>query len=71
MLTGQHPLRIGLSVIAPGGPLAIPTDTFTLPDLELDVDEQNDVIEQPPEMAQHMRDMLQRILTADAMTAFG
>jgi len=33
MLTGQHPLRNGLSVIAPGGPLAIPTDTFTLPDL--------------------------------------
>ena len=33
MLTGQHPLRVGLSVIAPGGPLAIPTDTFTLPDL--------------------------------------
>ena len=33
MLTGQHPLRIGLSAIAPGGPLAIPTDTFTLPDL--------------------------------------
>lgn len=33
LLTGQHPLRVGLSVIAPGGPLAIKPDTFTLPDL--------------------------------------
>jgi hypothetical protein len=33
ILTGQHPLRNGLSVIAPGGPLAIIPDTFTLPDL--------------------------------------
>jgi len=34
LLTGKHPLRSdGLSVIAPGGPLAINPDTFTLPDL--------------------------------------
>ena len=33
MLTGEHPLRIGLSVISPEGGLAIPTDRFTLPDL--------------------------------------
>ena len=33
MLTGQHPLRVGLSVIAPGGPLAIKPGTFTLPEL--------------------------------------
>jgi len=33
MLTGQHPLRVGLSVIAPGGPLAIKPGTFTLAEL--------------------------------------
>ena len=34
MLTGTHPLRSDeLSVIAPGGPLAIKPDTFTLADL--------------------------------------
>jgi len=33
LLTGTHPLRGGLSVIAPGGPLAINPDTFTLPDM--------------------------------------
>ena len=38
--------------------------------LELDVAEQNNVIEQSPEMAQHMRDILEKILNADAMYVF-
>jgi len=38
--------------------------------LELDVGEQNSLIEQNPEMAQHMRDMLKKILTANAIRDF-
>jgi arylsulfatase A-like enzyme len=38
--------------------------------LDLDVGEQNNLIEQNPEMAQHMRDMLKKILQAESMNAF-
>ena len=38
--------------------------------LELDVAEQNNVIEQSPEIAQHMRDILEKTLNADAMYVF-
>jgi len=38
--------------------------------LDLDVAEQNNVIEQYPEFTQHMRDMLQKLLEADAMNVF-
>jgi arylsulfatase A-like enzyme len=38
--------------------------------LELDVGEQNNLVENNPEMTQHMRDMLNKILTADAIRDF-
>jgi hypothetical protein len=38
--------------------------------IELDVGEQKNIVEQNPEMAQHMRDMLNKILTAESMNAF-
>jgi len=41
-----------------------------LDNLDLDVGEQNNVIDQSPEMAQHMRDMLKKLLKADAMNGF-
>jgi len=38
--------------------------------LDRDIGEQNNIIDQNPEMAQHMRDMLQKILAADAIRDF-
>ena len=38
--------------------------------LDQDVGEQNNIVEKNPEMAQHMRDMLNKILTADAIKDF-
>ena len=38
--------------------------------LDQDVGEQNNLVETNPEMTQHMRDMLNRILTADAIRDF-
>jgi arylsulfatase A-like enzyme len=45
-------------------------DEEQLYNLDQDVGEQNNLIEQNPEMAQHMRDMLKKILQAESMNAF-